>query len=152
MDKIRMAVKAILHDHRDKVEFLAKKLGEGVHPSTLYGWGESGTEDNKRSNIPIARAVQLTLVTGDTRLIAAIAEDAGGIFVPGKALVEGRFENEKSALRVLKAATALIESYTTAIMDGKITLEEYRDLAREAMQLHLAAACIAERAREVAGL
>lgn len=149
MDTIRMAIAGIIG--KFKAPLLAKKLGD-LNPSTLYKWSEPSTENDKHGEIPLRRAIQLTLVTGDSRLISAIAEEAGGVFIPGRQLVEGKFKTERAALEVMKASTELIESYVTALEDGKIDECEYRKLANSAANVHLAAACIIESAREKAGL
>lgn len=149
MDTIREAVKGMIKNH--KAERLAKMLGD-LNPSTIYKWSEPSTEMDRHSEIPLRRVVQLTLATKDTTLMEAIAAEAGGVFVPGPHLVEGRFESERAALQVLKDAAELIGDYTKAIEDGKVTPAEYKELAREAMQLHLAAAAIVESAKEKAGI
>jgi hypothetical protein len=148
MDTIRMAVKGIVHDHGDR--WIAKALD--INVSTAHKWAEPSTEMDKHGEIPLRRAIQLTLVTGDTRLMDAIAEEAGGLFVPGHQLVEGRFDSEKCALKVMKEASDLIQAYIAALDDGKVSPAEYAELTREAMRLHQATAAIIESARQKAGL
>lgn len=136
-ETIRMAIAGIITDH--KAPLLAKKA-------------EAPTEENKHSEIPLKRAVQLTLVTGDTRLMAAIAEEAGGVFIPGHQLVGGKFSSERAAMKVMKESAELIQDYLKVMEDGKVTAAEYKELIREAMHLQLATACIVESAKEKAGL
>ena len=149
MDTIRMAVAGIIKEF--KAGILAKKLG-GLNPSTLYKWAEPSTEQDQHSEIPLRRAIQLTLITGDTRLMDAIAQEAGGAFIPGRQLVEGKFDSERVALQEIKASAELLEDFMAALEDGKITAEEYKHLAYHATKVHLAAAAIIESARDKAGL
>ena len=149
MDMIRLAIAGILRDH--KAGTLAKKLGD-LNPSTIYKWSEDSTDNDRHSEIPLRRAIQLTLITNDTRLMDAITSEAGGVFVPGQQLVQGKFESERVALREMKASSALIEGYAGAIEDGKITAEEYKEIAKEAMNVYLATAALVESAREKAGI
>jgi predicted nucleic acid-binding protein len=149
VDTIRLAINGILRDI--KAALLAVQMG-GLSQSTLYRWGEMPTDNNPHTDIPLARAIQLTLITKDTRLISAIAAAAGGTFIPGRQLVEGRFESERTAVKVMKASAALIEDFANALEDGKVTATEYKELAREAMNVHLSAAAIVECSREKAGL
>ena len=149
MDAIKLAISGILKDI--KAAGLAFKMG-GLNPSTLYRWSEQPTENNPHTDIPLMRAIQLTLITGDSRLMDAIAAASGGTFVPGRQLVEGRFETEKIALREMKAAAELVAGYAAAMEDGKVTADEYRKIEREAMRVHLATAAIMESSREKAGL
>lgn len=149
MDTIRMAIAAMLKDL--KAGLLAKKLGD-LNISTLYKWAEPSTENSPHGEIPLRRAIQLTLVTGDTRLMDAIAAEAGGVFIPGHQLVEGQFASEQIALMVMKSSAKLIEEYIEANEDNKINADEYKCLAREAMNLHLATAAVLASAKEKAGL
>ena len=149
LETIRLAIAGIIKEH--KAPLLAKKLGD-LSESTLYKWMEASTEDSKHGDIPLRRAIQLTLITGDSRLMAAIAEEAGGVYLPGLALVEGRFESEKAACRVMKASAELIETWICAKEDGKISAAEYKELANEVKDLQLAAAAILASAREKAGI
>ena len=70
MDTIRMAIAGILADH--KALLLAKKMG--VNISTLYKWAEEPTENSPHGEIPLKRAIQLSLITGDGRLMDAAFE------------------------------------------------------------------------------
>jgi 16S rRNA G527 N7-methylase RsmG len=148
MEAIRLAISGIIKDVGDKL--LAIKLGLNV--STVHRYAEAPTENNHHSDIPLARAIQLTHITGDTRLMDAIAAEAGGVFVPGRQLVEGKFETEKVAMREMKAAAELVAGYAAAMEDGRVTADEYRKIERESMKVHLATAAIMESAREKAGL
>ena len=150
MDMVRFALWCILKDH--KPETLAPKIGNGVHPTTLRRWADQPDEENKHSHIPLPRVAQITHITNDTRLISAITADNGGLFVPGRQLVEGKFKSEKVAIKEMKASADLIASYAAALEDGKVTTKEYRKIAREAMRVHLATAAIVESTREKAGL
>lgn len=149
MDSIRLAIAGIIKDY--KAGLLAKKLGD-LNPSSVYKWAEPSTENSPHGEIPLRRAIQMTLVTGDSRIMDAIAEEAGGVFVPGHELVEGQFASEQIALLVMKSSAKLIEEYIEANQDGKITADEYKELAREAMNLHLATAAILASAKNKAGI
>lgn len=148
MDAIRLAIAGLLKDYKSGL--LAKKLGD-LNPSTLYKWAEPSTEQDRHSEIPLRRAIQLTLITSDTRLMDAIAGEAGGTFIPGRHLVEGKFRDEKCAMAVLSESAELIRDYTAAINDGKVTDSELREICRVAAEAHLAIACIVELAKERAG-
>lgn len=149
MDSIRLAIAGIIKDY--KAGLLAKKLGD-LNPSSVYKWAEPSTENSPHGEIPLRRAIQLTLVTGDTRLMNAIAEEAGGVFVAGHQLAEGQFASEQIALMVMKSSAKLIEEYIEANEDNKVTPDEYKNLAREAMNLQLATAAVLASAKVKAGI
>jgi hypothetical protein len=146
MDTIRNAVAGILKDH--KVSHLAKLMGD-LNPSTLYKWSEPSTEMDKHGEIPLRRAIQLTLITSDTRLMEAVAQEAGGIFVPSEQLL-GNCKDEQAALNEMKASADLVGEYISAIKDKRITAAEYRKLATAAMTVHRAVATIMECAKREA--
>lgn len=148
MEAIRIAIASLLHDHKALV--LAKKMGLNI--STLYKWGEVSTENTPHSNIPLDKAIQLTLVAGDGRVMDAIAAEAGGTFVPGHQLVGCKFESERAAMRVMHDAADLIGSYTDALEDNRVTVDEYKEILKAQTELVLAASAIAQSAREKAGL
>lgn len=147
MENVRIAIAAVLKEH--KAEDLAKKMG-GLNKSTLYKWAETPTENNPHSDIPLARLIQLTLITNRIGPMQAVSEEAGGIFLPGRQLIRGEFKNEHAALRVFKETSDLIQEFTNAMLDGRITRDEMKRIRREGEHLALAAAHIVEHAREVA--
>ena len=142
MDSVRMAVAGILRDH--KVEALGRRMG--VSASCLYKWSEPDTEANPHGDIPLWRAVQLSLITGDCRVMEALAEECGGSFIPGKS-AGAAFTDMGAALGVMKEAAGLLEKYAAAVEDGRVTVEELRALVRAQGRLALAAACIIQIGR-----
>lgn len=105
----------------------------GVSVPIVYKWAEN--PDGSGSPIPFNKAVQLSVYTGDLRLVEILAEELGGVFVsvnPKKLSIKDR---TKSLLRLIKVFGDVAAASAEALADGKITDKEKKRIHKEAHEL-----------------
>lgn len=124
-----------VHDYDGGVSALAGRMG--VAASTLY----SMANPNERSHDwPLPRALQVLSFTGDQRVIQALCEQAGGVFVP---VVASSGPMPDVAARMLKLSAEfgdVAREVNDSVRDKHLTPRERDRVATQLYELIAAAA------------
>lgn len=111
--------------------------------SLLYSWADLGEGG---ADIPLKRLKQLTLITGDGRVVAAFAAEAGYFAIPIPALGPvGEIEPE--SVRALHEFSDFMKENTRAFIDKVISALELKKIEKEGYEAMLAIARVIAVAR-----
>lgn len=130
---IRDAVKAAISSNPQHLKGEAIAMRMGVSTSALYSWG-----DPAGKQIPIDRLIQLCLITGDPRPIAALANACGYDITPRGA--DGSADCREESIHIVQTFAALLKDSSDAILDSEITPEELRKVQTDGSRAMLAIA------------
>jgi hypothetical protein len=146
-DPIRLAIYAATRENpaRLSAKEIAAAMGEGVHLSTIYGWGEPEKEGEPAKRISLARLIQFTLITRDSRPLAAFCELAGHACLPLPRAAGGGAE--PASVKALAEFSDFMQENARAILDGKITRVEFARLEKEGREAQLAIADVINAAK-----
>lgn len=115
-----------------KGEGIAARMG--IHHSVLYRWAEVGSS----RHIPLDRLVQFTLISCDTRPLAALCSAAGGAFIPMP--TEGAEGSDRDLVRTIKEFSDLAQAVSAAKADGRVDEFELAKIRREGSECQRAIA------------
>ena len=127
-ESVRQAIQSALRENPSGLKAMDVARRMGINVSSLYRWGESADQD-----IPLARLVQLVLVTGDTRPVSAICRLVGGLFVTEKPACMTKETVTEATVKAIKEFSDLAQEVSGDIIDGSITEDELLRVRREAM-------------------
>lgn len=134
--KVAIAAYDTVHDHTGSLEGLSKALGI---KSAQVLRNKVNLNEEKRHHLSLREAQLLMKATGNPRIIEALAEDIGGIFIQ---LPKHGSANMLSAVNSISTMSkefgALIEEVAGDIADGVITTTEYKRIEKEAGKLRFA--------------
>jgi hypothetical protein len=118
-----------VHDCKDGSANLAMRMG--IARSSLLNMANPNTEE---PGWPLKRVLQVVALTGDTRPVQAICEEAGGVFVP---LPSGVVDEDGLMLHLAKAGKEfgdVCASLTRSLEDGRIQPAELKDFHKQVME------------------
>lgn len=115
-----------------KGEAIAARMG--IHHSVLYRWAEVGSS----RQMPLDRVIQFTLITGDSRPLAALCHAAGGAFIPLPA--DDAKCSDRDLVRTIKEFSDLAQVVSAAKADGKVDEFELAKINREGAECQRAIA------------
>ena len=124
----------LVADYPGGATALAPQLGKAA--------GSLSHEVNRNSphaKLGLVDAVKLTVLSGDTRIVAAFAAEAGGLFIPGVPAGSSDTDTMEALGRLAKEFSDLVGLTTTAMADRRVTSNELDRLEREAGELVVAA-------------
>lgn len=134
-DPVREAIRQALKSNPAGLKAcdIAKRMG--VNQSSLYRWGEGVDQD-----IPLARLVQLVLISGDPRPVAALCRLVGGLFVVAKWPAVSKEAATDALVKAIKEFADLTAEASKDIIDGQIDSVELERICREGGQAQVALA------------
>ena len=141
VDNLKLAIHQALSDNPQHLKATAIEDRMNLPHKFLYRYGDL----KQSAMINLERLVQLTLISGDTRPMAALCRAVGGVFLHARPLEQGK---EMLALKAVKEFSELMSEYSKDVRDGKICAKELARLDREAMQAQLAIAGLLQAARD----
>ena len=135
------AAYATVHDYPGGAGSLAPRIG------TTQGVLNSKVNPNTTTHhLSLAEAVKLIVLTGDKRILHAIAMETGDV------VVEGAGELQACDMAVLESMTAVFAgaglvgaSVHTALADGRVTRKEYVAIERKAYALRQKAVALVRK-------
>ena len=134
--KVAIAAYDTVHDHTGSLEALSEALGI---KSVQVLRNKVNLNEEKSHHLSLREAQLLMKTTGNHRILDALADDIGGIFVPlpknGSANMLGTVSNISA---MSKEFGALIEEVAGDLADGVITTTEFKRIEKEAGKLRLA--------------
>lgn len=134
--KVAIAAYDTVHDYTGSLETLAEALGI-KSPQVLRN--KVSLNEEKSHHLTLREAQLLMKVTSNHRILEALADDIGGIFVP---VPKHGSANMLSAVNNISAMSkefgALIEEVAGDLADGVITTTELKRIEKEAGRLRLA--------------
>jgi hypothetical protein len=144
MERINLAISQILDGNPagQAPKEIARQAGMSL--SYLHSLAEAG------ESVPLARMDQIYSITGDTRHIDALCRRCDGIYLPVKDLGKPT-TNKNELIKAVKESSDFIQAAADALLDGRVTPDEFVKIEREAMYLHKAVARFVALARESAG-
>jgi hypothetical protein len=135
LEDLKLAIKAVFHKNPAGLKEAAIADRMNLPRTFLYRYGDLRQDDV----IPLERLVQLVLISGDMRPMAALCRACGGEFVAVKPLAHG---SEETALKAVQEFSELMAEYSSAILDGRITPRELATLEREGAEAQQAIAAL----------
>lgn len=134
--KVAIAAYDTVHDYTGSLEALSEALGL---KSAQVLRNKVNLNEEKSHHLSLREAQLLMKATGNTRILEALADDIGGIFIQ---LPKHGSANMLSAVNSISSMSkefgALIEEVAGDIADGVITTTEYKRIEKEAGKLRLA--------------
>lgn len=134
--KVAIAAYDTVHDHTGSLEALSEALGL---KSAQVLRNKVNLNEEKSHHLSLREAQLLMKATGNPRILEALADDIGGIFIQ---LPKHGTANMLSAVNSISTMSkefgALIEEVAGDIADGVITTTEYKRIEKEAGNLRLA--------------
>lgn len=134
--KVAIAAYDTVHDHTGSLEVLSEALGL---KSAQVLRNKVNLNEDKSHHLSLREAQLLMKATGNPRILEALADDIGGIFIQ---LPKQGSANMLSAVNSISTMSkefgALIEEVAGDIADGVITTTEYKRIEKEAGKLRLA--------------
>lgn len=121
LESIRIAINDVLTDDRAKVPAKLVAGRMGVPLTSLYSYGQIGSNGR---DIPLVKLAQLVLASEDTRPIAALCREVGGYFLPLPAM-KGEAVSDALVL-CIKDFGAAAEEVAADLRGGKLTDPELR--------------------------
>lgn len=124
------------HSFAEGTEVLAQKMGIGKQVLT-----NKLNANNTTHHLTLEESVRLMRVTGDVRLLHALSDEFGGVYVP---LPEQGSAQTSSVLGDISKMSvefgALVREVADDIQDGVITPNEHKRIQHEAAELRHALA------------
>lgn len=140
---VRLAVRETVEENPAGLSIKEIAARMGVSLSLLYSWGDP---DEAGADIPLKRLVQFTLITNDSRALAALANEAGHCTLPIPALgTIGEIEPE--SIKALHEFSEFMRENSRAFFDGVITAAELRRIEKEAYEAMLSISRVVAVAR-----
>lgn len=134
--KVAIAAYDTVHDYTGSLEALCEALGI---KSAQVLRNKVNLNEEKSHHLSLREAQLLMKATGNPRILEALADDIGGIFIQ---LPKHGSANMLSAVNSISTMSkefgALIEEVAGDIADGVITRNEYKRIEKEAGKLRLA--------------
>ncbi len=134
--KVAIAAYDTVHDHTGSLEALSEALGL---KSAQVLRNKVNLNEEKSHHLSLREAQLLMKATGNPRILEALADDIGGIFIQ---LPKHGSANMLSAVNSISTMSkefgSLIEEVAGDIADGVITTTEYKRIEKEAGKLRLA--------------
>lgn len=134
--KVAIAAYDTVHDHTGSLEALSNALG--IRSAQVLR-NKVNLNEEKTHHLSLREAQLLIKATGNHRILEALADDIGGIFIP---LPKHGSANMLSAVNNISAMSkefgALIEEVAGDLADGMITTTEFKRIEKEAGKLRLA--------------
>lgn len=134
--KVAIAAYDTVHDYTGSLEALSETLGL---KSAQVLRNKVNLNEEKSHHLSLREAQLLMKATGNPRILEALADDIGGVFIQ---LPKHGSANMLSAVNGISTMSkefgALIEEVAGDIADGVITTTEYKRIEKEAGKLRLA--------------
>lgn len=125
----------VVHAYPEGVPALAAKLG--IVPGVLYG--KANVNDAAHHRPTLGEAVSVQVITGDTRIVQAMAAILGGVFVPLHADFTVSDEQLLDIVaKWMREQGRFFDEMKTALADGQVDRREHAAL-RESAQLVVSA-------------
>ncbi|WP_199052007.1 phage regulatory CII family protein [Aquitalea sp. ASV15] len=133
--KVAEAAHATVHDYKD-TDHLAKAIGL---KSAQMLRNKVNVSKDKSHHLSLQEAELLMKVTGNSRILDALASEFGGFFVPiPKAGRSGSLTIVNDISKMSKEFGSLIEEISVDIEDGVLTRNEFKRIEGEADKLRKA--------------
>lgn len=134
--KVAIAAYDTVHDYTGSLEALAEALGL---KSAQVLRNKVNLNEEKSHHLSLREAQLLMKATGSPRILEALADDIGGIFIQLPKLGSANMLSAVNSISTMsKEFGALIEEVAGDIADGVITTTEYKRIEKEAGKLRLA--------------
>jgi len=133
--KVAEAAHATVHDYKD-TEYLAKEMGL---KSAQMLRNKVNVSETKNHHLTLHEAMLLMKITGNPRILDALASEIGGFFVPlPKEGRSGSLTVVNDISKMSKEFGGLIEEISADIEDGVLTRTEFKRIESEADRLRKA--------------
>lgn len=138
--KTLQAAWATVHEFAEGTEVLAREIGIKSKQVLI---NKVGTNPNKAHHLTLSEAERIIKFTGDVRIIHALAEEMGGIYVPSPANGDARSTAVISDISNMSQEFGLlIREVAKDIEDGVITSNELKKIESAANKLRVALATL----------
>lgn len=138
--KIAQAAYATVHEYAEGTEVLAQAIGIKSKQVLI---NKASTSSTKSHHLTLNEAERIIKFTGDVRMIHALADEMGGVYVPAPLNGDARSITVMSDIsKMSQEFGALIQEVANDIQDGVITDNEFKRIEREANKLRVALAIL----------
>lgn len=138
--KIAQAAYATVHEYAEGTEVLAEAIGIKSKQVLI---NKVSTSPAKSHHLTLSEAERIIKVTGDVRMIHALADEMGGIYVPAPLNGDARSIAVMSDIsKMSQEFGALVQEVASDIQDGVITDNEFKRIEAEANKLRVALAVL----------
>lgn len=150
LEAVRLAVREIFDENPAGLSLKEIALRMDCSAALLYSWADLGEGG---ADIPLKRLVQLTLITGDGRALAALGLATHYFVLPMPALgTVGELEPE--SIRALHEFSEFMRENARAVIARVMAAGDLRRIEKEGYEAMLAIArviAVARRQRQAAG-
>ncbi len=138
--KIAQAAYATVHEYAEGTEVLAQAIGIKSKQVLI---NKVSTSSTKSHYLTLSEAERIIKFTGDVRMIHALADEMGGVYVPAPLNGDARSITVMSDIsKMSQEFGALIQEVANDIQDGVITDNEFKRIESEANKLRVALAIL----------
>lgn len=127
MSQILDAAFAVVHGYPGGALSLAPRLPRAKNPATV----SHEVAGKPGSKFGLEDAVDVTLLTGDTRIVSTFAAMAGGMFIPLPAELPDGTSAMQQIGRMAKEFGDVVQAVVEAIADGRVSANELTRVNRE---------------------
>lgn len=125
------------HDYKGGVDALAARMG--IASSTLRCMANPNDDTHAW---PLKRVQQLVALTGDVRPIAALASEAGGVFIPMPKAGGKPSEVMRDLAELAREFGDVPRETLDALADDRLTLKEFERIRDQVTELQASAATL----------
>jgi len=138
--KTAQAAYETVHQYTEGVEALANAIGIKSKQVLI---NKVNTNPNKSHHLTLNEASLIMRKTGDDRIIHALADEMGGVYIPGDRSGDARSITVMNDLsKMSQEFGALIQEVASDIQDGIISDNEYKRIENDANKLRVALATL----------
>lgn len=138
--KIAQAAYATVHEYAEGTEVLAQAIGIKSKQVLI---NKASISPTKSHHLTLNEAERIIKFTGDVRMIHALADEMGGVYVPAHLNGDARSITVMSDIsKMSQEFGALIQEVANDIQDGVITDNEFKRIKSEANKLRVALAIL----------
>lgn len=134
--KVALAAYATVHEYSEGTEALAGAIGLKSKQTLI---NKVSTSPGKTHHLSLSEAERIMKATGDVRIIHALADEMGGVYVPALRSGDARSITVVSDIsKMSQEFGALVQEVASDIEDGVITDNELKRIEDEANRLRFA--------------
>lgn len=138
--KVAQAAYATVHEYAEGTEVLAEAIGIKSKQVLI---NKASTSPSKSHHLTLREAERIIKFTGDVRMIHALADEMGGVYLPAILNGDARSITVMSDIsKMSQEFGALIQEVANDIQDGVITDNEFKRIEGEANKLRVALAVL----------